>query len=55
MRKNYLNSRASAPQSRETVDFDMEIYQPSPETIEIYNELSAISEEIEKCRNRNCR
>ena len=35
------------------IDFDTDKFKPSPESLEVYEELNAISEEIEKCRERN--
>lgn len=48
-RKNSLIS--SAPKG--VINFDTTEFEPSPESLKIYNELNAISEEIDQCRARN--
>ncbi|MBR3323975.1 hypothetical protein IKG24_00325 [Candidatus Saccharibacteria bacterium] len=54
MRKNFSNSTVPAFRRSSTIDFDTEKFVPSLESVKIYEELNAISEEIEKCRERNC-
>ena len=53
MQRNYLNLTVPKFERQNTLGFDTEQFKPSPESIEIYKELNAISEEIEKCRERN--
>ena len=53
MRKNYSDSTVPAFERQNLIDFDAEKFTPSPESIKIYEELNAISEEIEQCRKRN--
>lgn len=48
MQKNY-----SSLKRQNTIDFDTEKFKPTKESIKIFEELNAISEEIEKCRERN--
>ena len=55
MQRNYSDLMTPSFKRQSAIDFDMEIYQPNPESIKIYEELNAISEEIEECRKRNCR
>ena len=54
MRKNYSDSMTPAFKRQGVTDFDVEKFEPTSESLEIYQELSAISEEIEECRKRNC-
>lgn len=42
MRKNYSNFK-----------FESDEFKPSKESVEIFEELNAISEEIDQCRARN--
>jgi hypothetical protein len=35
------------------IDFDTKEFEPTPESLKIYAELNAISEEIDQCRKRN--
>ena len=53
MRNNFSNSRVPAFRRSGTIDFDTEKFKPTPESVKIYEELNAISEEIENCRRRN--
>ena len=48
MQDDYSTFRIPSFAKREAYVFD------TPETFEIYQELSSISEEIEKCRNAAC-
>lgn len=47
--RNYLVSNAP----RGVIDFDTKEFEPTPESLKIYAELNAISEEIDQCRKRN--
>ena len=53
MQKNYLDSMVPEFKRQTLIDFDADKFVPSPETLKIYEELSSISEEIERCRERN--
>ena len=53
MRKNYSDSMTPAFERRGVFDFDTDKFEPTYESLEIYHELTAISEEIEECRKRN--
>ena len=55
MRKNYSDSTTPAFERHGVIDFDAGKFEPTTESLQIYQELSAISEEIEECRKRNCR
>ena len=54
MRKNYSDLTTPAFERRGAIDFDTEKFEPTAESLMIFQELSAISEEIEACRRRNC-
>lgn len=41
------------PKQKNVIDFDTEKFKPTIESIKVFEELNAISEEIEKCRERN--
>ena len=50
--RNSLISRM--PEHRQgVINFDTSEFEPTSESLKIYNELNAISEEIDKCRARN--
>lgn len=53
MQKNSLNSAVPKFERKSAISFDTEQFKPNPESIKIYEELNAISEEIEQCRKRN--
>ena len=53
MPKNYSDSMVPEFHRQTLIDFDADKFIPSPETVKIYEELNAISEEIERCRTRN--
>lgn len=53
MQRNYSDSIVPEFHRQTLIDFDTDKFIPNPETVEIYEELNAISEEIEKCRMRN--
>ena len=57
MQRNSLNSKlqTTVPEFKRqgVIDFDTEKFKPTRESVKIYEELNAISEEIEKCRARN--
>jgi hypothetical protein len=54
MRKRFLKSKKKPVVKRQgVIHFDTEQYKPSPESLEIYDELTAIAKEIEECRQRN--
>ena len=56
MQRNSLNLKTQAvPEFKRqgVIDFDTEKFKPTHESVKIYEELNAISEEIEKCRARN--
>ena len=55
MRKNYSDSMTPAFRRGGAIDFDTEKFVPTNESLKIFQELNAISEEIEECRRRNCR
>ena len=55
MRKNYSDSMTPSFERRGVIDFDAGKFEPTTESLEIFRELNAISEEIEECRKRNCR
>ena len=55
MRKNYSDLSVPAFKRQGIIDFDTSKFEPSLESIEIYEELNAIAEEIERCRERNAR
>lgn len=55
MQKNYSSSNVPAFSRQGIIDFDTDMYQTTPESVAIFNELNAISEEIELCRQRNAR
>ena len=55
MRKNYSNSKVPEFKRQGVIDFDTEKFKETPESLKIYQELNAISEEIEDCRKRNAR
>lgn len=55
MPKNYSNSAVPAFKRSGTIDFDTDKFEPNAESVKVFEELNAISEEIEKCRKRNCR
>lgn len=54
MPKNYSDSAVPAFKRQNFANFDGEIYRPNPESVKIYEELNSISEEIERCRKKNC-
>lgn len=49
MPENYSEFKVPSFAKREVYNFDA-----NKDTLEIYQELTAISEEIEECRLRNC-
>lgn len=49
MSENYSEFKVPSFAKREVYNFDA-----NKDTLEIYQELTAISEEIEECRLRNC-
>lgn len=49
MQENYSEYRVPSFAKRETYLFD----EATPESRSIFNELNAISEEIERCRRKN--
>lgn len=49
MQPSYSNFEAPSFAKREVYLFE----EATPETISVYRELTAISEEIEKCRSKN--
>ena len=53
MQKNFSNSEIPEFKRQSLIDFDTEKFKPTPKSLEIYNELTAISEEIDRCRERN--
>ena len=53
MQKNYSDSMVPEFKRQTLIDFDADKFTPSSESIEIFEELNAISEEIETCRKRN--
>lgn len=53
MPRNYSNSVLPSFERSDLIDFDAKKFTPNPESIKIYEELNAISEEIEQCRKRN--
>lgn len=55
MRKNYSDLAVPAFSRQGVIDFDTEMYEPTKESVAIFEELNAISEEIELCRERNAR
>ena len=55
MRKNYSDLTTPAFERHGVIDFDTDKFEPTDESLKIYQELTIISEEIEKCRKRNCR
>ena len=55
MQKNFLSSKVPAFKRSGTIDFDTEKFKPTSDSVKIYEELNAISEEIEDCRRRNAR
>ncbi len=54
MRKDYSDSMTPAFKRGGVIDFDTDKFEPTKESLEIFQELNAISEEIEECRKRNC-
>ena len=55
MRKKYSDSAVPAFKRQFLIDFDTEKFRVNPESVKVFEELNAISEEIEKCRKRNSR
>lgn len=55
MRKNYSDLETPRFERHGVIDFDADKFEPTKESLLIYQELTAISEEIEECRKRNCR
>ena len=53
MRKNYSDLMTPAFERSGAIDFDTEKFEPTDESLMIFQELNAISEEIEECRKRN--
>ena len=53
MPKHYSDSIVPEFHRQTLIDFDTDKFIPTEESIKIYEELNAISEEIEKCRTRN--
>lgn len=53
MPKNYSDLMVPEFHRQTLIDFDTDKFIPTAETIKVYEELNAISEEIEKCRMRN--
>lgn len=52
MRKNSLISKTPVVHQG-VINFDTEEFKPTKESLKIYDELNAISEEIDRCRQRN--
>lgn len=53
MPKNYSDSMVPEFHRQTLIDFDTDKFIPTKESIEVYRELNAISEEIERCRTKN--
>lgn len=53
MRRNYSISSMPTNNSQGVINFDTDEFIPSKESLKIYDELNAISEEINQCRARN--
>lgn len=53
MPKNYSDSMVPEFHRQTLIDFDADKFVPTRESLAIFNELNAISEEIERCRTRN--
>lgn len=53
MRRNSLISRVPENQPNDAINFDTSEFEPTKESLKIYGELNAISEEIDQCRARN--
>lgn len=53
MPKSYSDSMVPEFHRQTLIDFDTDKFVPTPESVEIFEELNAISEEIERCRTRN--
>lgn len=57
MQRNSSNSAitTAVPEFKRqgVIDFDTDKFKPTLESVKIYEELNAISEEIERCRARN--
>ena len=53
MQKNYLDLSVPGFKRSGMIDFDTDKFATTPQSVEIYEELNAISEEIERCRLRN--
>lgn len=53
MRRNSLISRTPETPKQGVINFDTDEFKPSRESLKIYAELNAISEEIDQCRARN--
>ena len=54
MRKNYSDSTMPYFQRGSRYNFDEQRPRATRETLAVFDELNAISEEIERCRARNC-
>ena len=53
MQKNSLILNVPEFKRQGVIDFDTDEFIPTKESIKIYEELNAISEEIDQCRARN--